>query len=576
MSYQTWPDYRRCQLHAALILLLGLAVYGGIFHAPFYYDDYPCIVQNPIVHHFSAVFDLANYQQYGISEDIRNNMITRLVTYATFALNYRLSGLAEPSYHLINLVIHLANALLVYVLVRQLRSLLRHQLTPSADNDRTCREDGHLALVTALFFVVHPVHTNAVTYIVQRFSSLCAFFYLLSLVAYLKAGVPAQGRRCQFYGLSLSAAVLAMYTKESAFTLPAMIALCDFAFLSGEWRARLRRLSPFLLANLLVPLTVMLLAASSEVTGGEAGEALDLVNFNQYSRWEYFITQWRVIITYLRLMILPTGLRLDYAYPLYTSPWQASVFFSGLFLVLLMALGASAFFGLRRAFGEEPRLARLAGFGILWFFVTISVEASVIPLDDLILEYRLYLPSVGAILVVTAAVELVRRRLAQRRPKVGRILLCLTIMALGALAVTTVMRNRVWQDDVAFWEDGVRKTPTKMRPHMNLAFSYLIRGRVEEAVDQLDIAATFPGSRDHFALGHLYYQLGSYDKALAAYREAARSQPNQVFIHKALGYTYLMLGDRSAALDAFRTALSVNPGDPEALDFMSQAGGQKR
>lgn len=564
-----WYDHHRRLTHAALIVLAGMIVYSGSLHAPFYFDDQTCIVENPFIRNFRALFHLEDYREFGLPEDIRNNMVTRFVAYATFAFNYHLHGLALPGYHLFNIAIHLLNAVLVY----QLFVLTVERSTSTSAHGRGGE---WFALVAALVFVVHPVQTNAVTYIVQRFSLLATFFYLIALIAYSKgaSGITNRDRRI-FYTASLVATILAMYTKEIAFTLPVMIALYDLAFLDGERSIRLKRLSPILATLILIPVTVMTLSLFSANTGGSLSNALDLANLsgNSLSRWDYFITQWRVIVTYLRLLLLPIGLNFDYDYPVYTSIFHWEVLLSGLLVGSLSLLGYYLLFLKRFKKNCDPGL-RLVGFGLVWFFLTLVMEASIIRLDDIIFEYRLYLPAVGFIGAVVALGDWGIRRCDTFLNQVwGRSLaIIISVVLVGSLGIATILRNNILSNSFLLWQDTATKSPNKSRPLANVANEYCAQGRFTEALPLLEKAKTLnPGNWiPPYQLGQIYLVLNQPAKAIAELTLAVKINATQFPIWLALGYAYTQQGMLQEAADAYQQVLTLKPGDQEAQQELNR------
>jgi hypothetical protein len=154
-------------LHFALVAFLGLFAYSNTFEVPFHFDDKIMVIENPTVKNFQYFTDPSkakDFQSY-------SGFISRYVGYLSFALNYNLHGLDVTGYHVTNLAIHIVNALLVYLIV-----LLTFR-TPRMKESRAAAGAGYIALFSALLFVSHPVQTQAVTYIIQRFASLAACFY---------------------------------------------------------------------------------------------------------------------------------------------------------------------------------------------------------------------------------------------------------------------------------------------------------------------------------------------------------------------------------------------------------------
>ncbi|MDZ4184988.1 MAG: tetratricopeptide repeat protein [Desulfuromonadales bacterium] len=536
-----------------LIVGIGLIAYANTFSVPFYFDDLSCIVENPVVHDLSNLRHLGDYWQLGIAEDIRNNIVTRFVTYLTFAANYKLHGLEVGGYHLVNLLLHLANALLFYHLVR----LTRNSVPVQAD------QSDNLALIVALLFVAHPIQTTAVTYILQRFAVLATFFVLVTLCTYvLSVRASAPGWRKGWYAVALIATVLAMYTKEIAFTLPLLVALFDWTFLPGELRQRLRRLAPFFATMLLLPLTVMTLASVSEVTSQSSTNALDLVNLGHGSRWSYLFSQWPVIITYLRLLLFPAGLRLEYDVPRYTSLFEPAVLTSGLLLTTLLSLGLWLLYR-SRVDTAAAASRRTIGFGVVWFFITLAMESSFIPLDDLLFEYRLYLPSCGFILALTAGADLLRQRLVLQAELVKITVACLILV----LTTATILRNRTWQDEIVFWQDNVSKSPNPARPRCNLAYLYREQGDLSRAIAELEIAGRLnPDYWPPFEmLGDLRWNVGLYTQAAKDYEEALRRGNRSRGLLLKLGRAQRRSGNPEGARAALTAILAINPNDAEVL-----------
>ncbi|MDP2167408.1 MAG: hypothetical protein Q8J64_03645, partial [Thermodesulfovibrionales bacterium] len=379
--------------HLALIALLGLLAYSNTFDVPFQWDDkYTFIEGNPIIK------DLGYFLEPSKAEglELYDTLKTRYVGYLTFALNYKLHGLDVRGYHIVNIAIHIINSLLVYFLVVLtfrtpfLSNPLFLNNPPSPPFAKGGLSEGNLiALFSALLFVSHPVQTEAVTYIFQRLASLCAFFYMLSLLLYIKSRLTEKKTKYAFYAMSLFSAVLAAKTKENAFTLPLVIALYEFFFFKGSINRRMLGLVPLLLTMLIIPLSL----TGIDKPAGEIISGIGPITegYQDILRWDYLFTQFRVIPTYIRLLFLPINQNIDYDYPVYNSFFDLEVLLS--FFFLLSIFGSALYLFYRSKF--KPDL-RLISFGIFWFFITLSVESSIIPIPMVINEYRLYLPSFGA------------------------------------------------------------------------------------------------------------------------------------------------------------------------------------
>ncbi len=208
------------------ICLVGLIAYSNSFDCSFHFDDVPTIEENIAIRNLSNVEDWWGFYH------------SRPIGYLSFALNYHFNKLDVWGYHLVNLVIHIVNAILVWWLV------ILTMATPVMRGQPIEKHKGMMALFTALLFVSHPLATQSVTYIVQRLASLATLFYLLSLALYVKGRLGENNkdkRILLFYGGSILCAVLGMLTKEIVFTLPFVLVLYEFSFMKADaWRIDIR------------------------------------------------------------------------------------------------------------------------------------------------------------------------------------------------------------------------------------------------------------------------------------------------------------------------------------------------
>jgi hypothetical protein len=418
-----------------------------------------------------------------------------------------------------------------------------------------------IAFFTALLFAVHPVQTQAVTYVVQRFASLATMLWMLSLVSYIQSrllpGTDSGGiKRSALYMLSLISAILAMKTKEFALLLPIVIAMYDLMFLEGSLKKRFQRLTPIILTMTIVPLSLI----SSSVSGLGKSDAKIWGQQEIISRADYLFTQFRVIVTYIRLLLFPANQRFDYDYPIYRSFFIPEVVISFL-LLLMIFLGGVCLLGLSRDSARKNRhLYRLMAFGIFWFFITISAESSIIPIADVIFEHRLYLPSIGFFLALVSAVELLRVQWPERTSVQTGLVVALMLVATG-LSVATYARNSFWGDRVGFLENEVRLSPGKDRPRTLLGVMYGELGRMDEAVYQLKIAtATNPKyGGAHYNLAITYLRMGRLDEAASEYKQTIALKFDYADAHASLGEIYEKQGLLEEAASEYSIALMLSP-----------------
>lgn len=496
----------RTILAVILIAGIGVAVYLPAFQASFHLDDGPSIRDNAALRRLAP-------------GPILRFWPTRFATYYSLALTFRAGGLDPFPYHLGNVIIHLLNSLAVFMLLRRL----------------TGRESSVPALFGSLFFLVHPVQTQAVTYVIQRATSLAAGFYLLSLLCYL---ISRDGKgRGGYYLLSLLCAAGALLSKEFAVTLPLTLLLTEATVLREKppiRGGRAGRLIPFFLLVLIVPVLI-LLHRDNPYYNDPAG----------ISGGTYLLTQSRVLITYLRLIVLPLNQQVEYLYPKIASFFHPG---SVIYVSGWLALFISAIFCCRR------KNLRAAGFGTAFFLLTLSPESSLFPIGDVMVEHRLYLPLFGVALVLAS---LLRSLAGFRRTRV--LLAAALILALGRLAYN---RNQVWENPVILWEDNAARAPEHPRVRGNLGKAYLDRGRFERAAEEfrkmIELDPTAVGAYNNLAviyIDHLQdYRLAEryIETSLALFPDYPAGYLNRGVIH---------LNNRRlrAAVRDFEKALEFDP-----------------
>ena len=554
----------RKMTHVALIVAVGLILYARTLHVPFVLDDFESIVNNPLITSLSYFSDPASGRMFFGHAGV----MARSFGYLTFALNYRIHGLDLPGYHLVNIAIHLMAALSVYWLV--LLTFRTPYFLKGSEPARMRGQAGFTALVAALLFVSHPLQTQAITYLVQRLAALAALCYLISLGCYIRArltGLEAGKLRLStlaWFAASLVSALLAAKTKQNSYTLPCTILLYELLFFTGASRRILLRalLALSALAGSVGAYLVLRSGRPFEELLGQLDLAARLQT--DMSRWDYLATQLRVIVTYLRLVLLPVGQRLDYDYPVYHSFLNPLVLLSA---ALLGSLLGAAFLLLHRSrdWGDPDSdaspLQRVIAFGIFWFFIALSIESSIIPIADVIFEHRMYLPLAGLFMAAAAALSLAggECRALPGWPRIP-VLAGLAVVLL-LFSGLTVARNDVWRSEVGLWKDNTVKCPEKGRVYLNLGAAQERAGDLAGAEESYLAANTLtidqPFSR--LDLGRLYLQSNRQDAALAQFREALKIDPTMGDAHNNIGKILEGKGEDGEALKEYLLAAKYRP-----------------
>lgn len=545
------PDFAstsksRVILLTALLLLAAL-VYSRAISAPFYFDDYPNIVSFQGIKDFKYILHNDELPSGALVEFFPR----RIVGYLSLAVNYHLHGLDVKGYHAFNILVHLLNTLLVYALVRVTFK------TPKMAGIGLGAWSFEIAFMTAALFALHPLQTQGVTYIVQRFMSLSAMFYLSSLLCYVHARLQAHAwRRWIWFLISIVSCFLAMKTKECALTIPLAMLLYEYAFFEGRGGKRWAMAGLMLLMLLVVPAQMF--------KGGFQMEMVEEATRLQSNlqRHEYLFTQLRVVATYLRLLVLPINQNLDYDYPIYREFTSLPVLSS---FALIASMLAGAMYMLLKGRRGRPELL-LPGFGVMFYFLALSVESSIIPIEDVIFEHRTYLANAGLMLAASCVACMTMGRLKDMRP-----LLVGFLAIVVAMSLATYSRNALWADNRAFWADVVSKSPQKARPIYNLGLAYHRLEKLEEAQRYYLQALEF-GPRyvkAHNNLGSIYLKQGKFESAIKHLEQAVAISPTYSKAHLNLGTAYITIGrafrqDAAVIKGIDEVALSMQYGSPEA------------
>ena len=492
----------------ALIVLAGIAAYLNSLQVPFVMDDWA----------------IASIGQSDPASHLLHGSVRRVAD-ATFAFNYRLHGLQVSGYHLVNLTVHLSAAVMLYFLAVSALDALR-QSFPGSYDDRV--ESGFterfVPLATALLFVLHPLQTQAVTYIIQRYTSLATLLYLLAALLFVRVRLlhdRGASLVCRLLpaGGCLAAGLLALGSKQIAATLPLMLVMLEAALFRGRLLGR--RLGLVCVAGA----GIVLLALLGTWGGSLQDAAYDLHHAtsedNITSRSSYLLTQTRVVAIYLRLLVLPYGQSIFHDITVYRSllslPVLAAVALHGSIIAAAVVFFRRSGRDLTAGDRSRGELQRLAALGIAWFYIALIVESSIFPITDMVFEHRVYLPSAGFFLTAAAGTAL----LVGNRKAVWALLVAVSLL-LGGL---TIARNRTWNDTLALWQDTTAKAPGRYLAWANLAGVYLERGRPDQAVPAYVQAIELnPGLHVSIQarLGEALQRLGLYDGRFSTGQEYVR------------------------------------------------------
>jgi Tfp pilus assembly protein PilF len=516
------------------IILCGLVLYiPPLQSTSFYDDDKASVEQNQVI------------KKIDIPE-IFNAFNTRFLVGLSFALNYKWRALHPSGYRFINLFIHCFNAFLVYLLIRSTLYLYQARKPMFF-----CPLEWP-AFFGAMLFLCHPIQTEPVNFITQRFVLMATFFYLLTLYLYIQYRCRKQKR---YLIAAMSSAIAAMFCKEFVVTLPLMLVLYDFYFLPEETiRKRCQSLLPFFVIVLIVPLLLSRtppeaigqanIADSYLIQKGNTQKIENHIDITRarYSigRKQYFLTELNVMCTYVRLLFVPINQNFDYDYPK-SNQLDNKTALCGIFLLCLLVLAVFTY-----------KSYRIVSFSIVWFFIALSVESSFIPIGDVIAEYRLYLAIVGFVFLVMALIYM-------RKVDVKKLNMIAAVILIG-FSVLTYQRNKIWKDFTALLDDTIQKSPHIARLYNNRGYAYFDQGNLTQARADYNKAIELD---PNYALpynnrGNVYTKQGNFTQAMSDYNKAIEINSKYAEVYNNRGNLYDKQGNFTQAMFDFTKAIELN------------------
>ncbi|HTB80100.1 MAG TPA: tetratricopeptide repeat protein [Opitutaceae bacterium] len=529
-------------LAGAVIAGATLAAYHNSFSGPFLLDDVPGIQDNLTLRHLWPIGRV-------LSPPPDLTTSGRPMVNLSLAINYAFGGTKVGGYHALNLAIHILASLTLFGLVR--RTLLRPAMAGTLSASRPARDSAAatlLGLAIALIWALHPLQTEAVTYVIQRAESMMGLFYLLTLYCFVRGA--DSGRPSCWLFASILCSLLGMATKEVMVSAPLIVLLYDRTFVAGTFReawSRRRWFYAGLAGSWL--LLGYLVASVGGNRNGSVGFGLG-VNW-----WAYELTQFQAVTHYLQLSLWPHPLIFNYGpfsikHPLEVLP-QAVI-------IVLLAVGSVV------SLWRWPAI----GFAGIWFF-SILAPTSVMPgPSDMIVEHRMYLALAPVVtLLVTGLYMFMIGIQKKAAPKRGLPAASLgLVMALAVpLGLLTTQRNKDYRSELAIWSDTVAKRPDNPAAHDSLGNALEHAGRLEEAIEQHRQALQLTNfAQAHYNLGVTLAKAGRFPEAIEQYQQALLLRPDQVDTYDSLGNALVQIGRIPEAIEEYQHALQIHPDDLHA------------
>ncbi len=489
-------------------IVFGIGLYWHTLDYPFELDDVLNIVNNHYIRLQRLDFESLHNAAF------KSILKTRPIANLSFALNYYFSEYRPAPYRLTNIFIHIINGLLIYALSVMTLRLLHGQASTGAEktgNWDVISADAiqPVGAVAAIVWLVHPLHTQSVIYVVQRMNSLAACFYLGALCLYIRGRlVPERKLRIIYFISAVFSWILALGCKEIAATLPIVIIVYEWFFfqqLNLSWLRERAIVWGVLL--LIFGLIALYFLGDSPIQNILSGYRV-----RDFTLLERQLTQFRVIALYLSLIFLPLPgrMNLEHHFTKSISLFEPITTLITFFLIIgLVALAV-----------VMSKRSRLLAFCILWFFIHLAIESSIIPLE-MAFEHRTYLPCFG---IIMFAVLVIWHKL----PSVFNLRYALAAAVVLLLSTATVARSFVWQSELTLWTDCVNKSPNKARSHGNLCYALIRADELNEAKAECFAAVQLDPKyyNGYNLLAIISEKHGDYKKAKSYYKRALSIYPD--------------------------------------------------
>jgi hypothetical protein len=526
-----------------MFLVIGLALYANSFGNALFWDDDDLIVKNSYVQNFNIGKFFTDNEIAG-SGQVSNYWRPFLLV--SFAIDYKLWGLSPIGFHLTNTVLHILAAWLVFIFLFLLISSIKKCEAFSFGRNFL------LSFLPALLFLVHPLNTEAVTYISGRGDPLSAVFSLLAIIFYTLFSC---GRKKANLLASLLFFVAGLLTKEQVIFLPLLIILIEALIGKGDGFKKtvvllLKKTWPFLI--ILISYIVLRLSVLNfnDLLGGVDYGLSDSYNI---SVWQRLFTFCLVMLLNVKLLFAPLGLHMSREITPVVS------FFSWPVLVFILSLAVIIFVCVK-TWKEN----RLIAFGFLWFLVLLLPRTNIISINRPMYEHWLYLPMVGFWLFFFSLFFVVSDHFSSTKKRAllawTRVVFCAMIITYCAwLGILTIGRNRDWRDPIIFYEKNLKYTPNSYIQHNNLGMAYADVGRIEEAVSEyglsLSINDVYP--QVHYNLANSLLLLNDFDGAEKEYLQAIKMNSSFGLAYNSLYKLYIYRGQAGKAKEVLEKLKSI-------------------
>lgn len=511
-----------------IIVLLGLICYSNTLYNGFVWDDNLLVLDNLYIKDFSHILDIFTKNLYQGTKEGQVNFYRPLQN-ILLLFSYQFWKANSFGYHLVNVLLHIANAILIYVLIL---NLFKKQT---------------VSLLASLFFVSHPIHTQAVAYISGAADLLATFFILMSFyffIRFINNSKPKSN-----YIISLILFTLAILSKEFSVIYPFILLCYVFIFVDTNKKKETLKNTYLFFVSILAYFILRYFLGLNKID-------IQIEGIGFYSRALTFLI---VFVKYIKLFILP--------FPLY--PERILVYANSIrdpYVLMSLAAFLSFLFLIRRTYNKSKEIF----FGLAWFLIAIiPVSNAFVPINAQMAEHWLYFPSIGLFISVSLILNSFFVIPNKQKRFILYFLIFTVILFYSSL---TARQNQIWRDEKTLYNHILKYSPKSARIHYNLANVYRGEKQIDKAIiaynKSLDLKPNYVGA--HNNLGNLYDEIGEHDKAVEKFKKSLNIRPNYV-AYNSLGIAYCNKGLCHLAIEQYNKAIELNPDSANAYTNLGNA-----
>ncbi len=508
----------------SLIFLATIAIITSLntIWGEFVYDDTMTILEDARIRDWHQIF----------------HWTPRHIRTITYIIDYRFWGLNPFGFHLTNLILHTACCLLLYVLVNIIFKKTQ------------------IALFASLLFATHPVHSEAISVISHRKDLLAMMFYCLAFILYLRGiaisgqthrSIPTSIKKALLLCLSAISYFIAMFSKEvAAVSLPIMICLYHFLFEPSKTTNIIKKYWLYFLAGI-----ILIIAFFIKLNVlGRAFNPKNILMVTNNATTEYlpvFYTMLKSFLTYLRLLLFPCNLSMNYEVPISTSLLETGVLIGAIALIAIITFWITTY-------RKLPGIS----FAICWFLVGWLPTSNILPLVQFFVAERfMYIPSVGFCLLLSIGLN----QLSMQRKKT---VIALLLIIIAIYIPLSIKRNADWNNMYSLRFDWCQKVlakdPNSVDAHFRLGVIYSVKNQHQEAIVEfkkvIEIEPNHIEASNCLAIE--YQDTMQYELAMDIYKKLLNIVPYPAKIHSNMGILYEKQGLYSQAIAEYKTAISID------------------